>query len=623
VLYSFLPRDPEDDMRHRPATLFVFTILLCTAAAAQPTPASINVLASTSCKQQPFVTVNLNGPAPAGGQVIQLSSSMPAVLSVPPTITAAAGATSANFTATCSPMQQAVAVTLTATANGGSQSAIVNVLAPVLESVSLKREQTGTNLLGAARLIGPAPAGGVIVSLVSSHPSIATFPSSVTIPAGSSAANFSVTNVNPVGEPLTFILTATGLGVTKTVDFTLQPAVPASVTFLTGQFFASSASVVGGRSQQVKVTLNGVAGGGGVNVQMTSSNLAAPVPASITITPGQTEALFFINTVPVAQTINASITATVGATTKSGTITVQAPSLDIFTASPSTLIGGQSGRGRAFVNGDAPTGGLTVSLSSSNTARATVPATVTVPAGGRETSFLISSSPLESQSSVTLTASAGGISRTTSLSIVPEGPTGLTLNPGQLVGGQSSTGQVSAVSSDDSFVVSLTSEDPAVATVPSSVSFGPGETLKSFTITTTPVIERKLITISARTSSRGTTTFSISDPKDTTFSVTRTATLTVNPPQPTQVTLNPTTVVGRTNVSGVVTLNRPAPAGLVISVSSNNNNAATPSAVSVNPGALTHTFTVATRDVIQDSSATITVTCGGVSRSAFLIVRAD
>jgi hypothetical protein len=610
-------------MRHRPAVLIVFSLLAGASAAAQPTPASINVVGSTTCRNSLFVTVNLNGAAPAGGQPVQLSSSLASVIPVPANFAVPAGSSSGNFSVSCVPMAQPVAVTLTATANGASQTALVNVLAPVLESISLKREQTGTNLLGAVRLVGPAPAGGVVVAVTNSHPNLVTIPATVTVPAGTEGTNFPGTNVLAVGDPVTLTITGTALGVTKTNTFTLQPPVPSSLGFETGGgIVQASTSVTGGRTTGMKVTLTSAAGGpSGVTVLLSSNNAAVVVPATTVVANGQTSRSFSISTTPVAQDVNAVVTASVGNTSKTASITVKTPQLISVSSSPSTLIGGQNGQGKVFIDGDAPAGGVLVALTSSNTSRALVPPDVKIASGARDAAFQIASFPLETASSVTLTATAGSSSKTATVSVVPEGPSSLTLNPNSIFGGQGSTGQVNAIASDDSFVVQLTSGDPALVTVPASVSFGPNETAKTFNITTVPVTTRKSVSISARTASRGTKTFSLLDTKSSGFSVTRTATLTLKPPEVTQITLNQTSVEGPAAVTGVVTLNRAAPAGLVIDLRSSDFTVASVSPIAATTGALTHSFTVSARDVSVTSSATITATTGDGSRSATLTVR--
>src|SRR3989475_2559584 len=108
----------------------------------------------------------------------------------------------------------------------------------------------------------------------------------------------------------------------------------------------------------------------------------------------------------------------------------------------------------------------------------------------------------------------------------------LTLSPSSVTGGNSSTGTVtlSVPAPSGDAVVSLSSSDTSVATVPSSVIVPAGATTATFTVNTSTVTTSALVTISA---SYG--------------GVTQTASVTVTPsPLPTlsSLTLSPTSVVG-------------------------------------------------------------------------------
>ncbi len=125
---------------------------------------------------------------------MQLASNMPAVISVAPSVTVPAGANSAAITLRCTPSTQSVAVSLSASANNVSQTAVINVPSAALERVALKPDQTPpmppTSFTGAVTLLGAAPAGGVIVTLSSSHPALLNSPAAVTVAAGAKSANF-------------------------------------------------------------------------------------------------------------------------------------------------------------------------------------------------------------------------------------------------------------------------------------------------------------------------------------------------------------------------------------------------------------------------------------------------
>lgn len=73
-------------------------------------------------------TVTLTGAAPAGGASVSLSSSNPAVASVPPSVTVQPGATSAAFTITTALVSATTSVTISASLDGVSNTAGLTVV---------------------------------------------------------------------------------------------------------------------------------------------------------------------------------------------------------------------------------------------------------------------------------------------------------------------------------------------------------------------------------------------------------------------------------------------------------------------------------------------------------------
>jgi hypothetical protein len=182
----------------------------------------------------------------------------------------------------------------------------------------------------------------------------------------------------------------------------------------------------------------------------------------------------------------------------------------------------------------------------------------------------------------------------------------LSLSPADVTGGSSSTGTVtlSGAAPTGGAVISLSSSDPSVG-VPATVTISRGTTSTTFTVATSPVAAKTTAVITAAFGG-----------------VTQTATITEEPPALTSVTLNPSSVTGRSSSTGTVTLSGPAPAGgAVVALSSSNSSlAAVPPSVTVPAGFTNATFTVNTRVVICPNSATITGSLSGVSQTANLVV---
>jgi hypothetical protein len=144
-------------------------------------------------------TVTLSGAAPSGGAVVTLSSSNTNVARTPSSVMVAAGATSATFTVSTSAVFASTTVSISGTYGGVTRSASLTVtpvpLPPLaLASLTLSPSSVIGGLessTGTVTLTRAAPRGGAIVALFSSN-GAARVPSSVIVPAGASAASFTV-----------------------------------------------------------------------------------------------------------------------------------------------------------------------------------------------------------------------------------------------------------------------------------------------------------------------------------------------------------------------------------------------------------------------------------------------
>ena len=175
------------------------------------------------------VTVTLSAAAPAGGAVVTLSSSNTAAVTVPGQLTVQAGATTVLGVASTSPVSATATSVVSATYNGGTRTATVTVTPPpppqqegALDSISLSPAtvQTGTTQTSATLFFTAlTPTGGAQVALASSNTSIATVPSTVTVPANSSTGAFPVF-INP-GAAGTATISATYQGVTRSAVLTV------------------------------------------------------------------------------------------------------------------------------------------------------------------------------------------------------------------------------------------------------------------------------------------------------------------------------------------------------------------------------------------------------------------
>ena len=178
------------------------------------------------------------------------------------------------------------------------------------------------------------------------------------------------------------------------------------------------------------------------------------------------------------------------------------PTLSSLSLNPTTVLSGNASTGTVTLTGSAPSGGFVVNLSSNNTAVATVPSNVTVPAGSMTTNFTVSTQSVSSTTSVTITASAGGVVRQATLTVNPAS-TGvkldsLTIQPTSVAGGGTATGTIrlTGPAPAGGAVVQLRSSSSR-ASVPSSVTVPAGATSANFIIRTRSARTVATVTITA------------------------------------------------------------------------------------------------------------------------------
>src|SRR5207253_1329441 len=91
--------------------------------------------------------------------------------------------------------------------------------------------------------------------------------------------------------------------------------------------------------------------------------------------------------------------------------------LSLLTLNPTSVQGGDDSIGTATLSGPAPAGGAVVTLLSSNTNVATVPSSVTIPAGSTSRTFTVSTQRVDNTASVTISGTYGGVTRSATLTV--------------------------------------------------------------------------------------------------------------------------------------------------------------------------------------------------------------
>jgi FG-GAP-like repeat/Cep192 domain 4/Abnormal spindle-like microcephaly-assoc'd, ASPM-SPD-2-Hydin/HYDIN/CFA65/VesB-like, Ig-like domain len=398
--------------------------------------------------------------------------------------------------------------TISLSGTGVGTGVTLNLASPII---------TGGNTLtsNTVTLSSPAPAGGALISLASSNPTVASLPASVTVAQGATTSPaFSITTTG-VASATPVTLSATYNGVTSNATLTVYAAT-------VGKLNLPQTSVTSGLPAMGNVViLTGQAAPGGDVVTLTSANPAvASVPATVTVPGGSAYSPgFTITTGYVATATPVVISASYGKTMVTATLTVNPVAVAGVSLSPPTVVGGATpaSNNTVTLNAPAPPGGAVVTLTSSNPAVASVPASVTVAAGATTSpSFSITTTAVAAPAHVMISATYNSVTRSALLTVNPATPYAVKLSAATVSGGNpvaSNQVQLNGPAPSGGATVALSSSNPAVAAVPASVLVPAGYRVsQQFVITTTPVTSSTAVTISA-----------------TYLGITKSATLTVTP----------------------------------------------------------------------------------------------
>lgn len=340
----------------------------------------------------------------------------------------------------------------------------------VIESVVINPDlvAAGEGSSGVVTLAQPASTGGALVTIQSENTGVVQVnPTSVLIPEGGTTASFNITTNASITDKFVIKVTATVEGDSKFDTITVGPWLD-SLTL-------SNATVVGGNPVGGRVNLIKPAPAGGVTVNLltTDANVAT-VPATVTVPAGLNTATFVVDTTGVAVDTLVTISGSFAGTTRFKELTVKPAKLLSMTLNPSTVAGGSPSTGTINLDGDAPVGGLSVTLSkpgSPGDAFVTIPGVpVVVPAGERSVTFPITTTPAPTNTFCVIRATAGTISVDSTLTISNIQLFDFTISPNPVAGGAIVNGvvQLNQAAPPGGAVVDLTTADPNLA------SFVPG-----------------------------------------------------------------------------------------------------------------------------------------------------
>jgi uncharacterized repeat protein (TIGR03803 family) len=361
----------------------------------------------------------------------------------------------------------------------------------------------------------------------------------------------------------------------------------------------SPESVIAGQDSKATVTFTTTINSGTLTLK--SSDASVTVPASITFRSSLKSYDFSIHTSAVSAKKTVTITASYNSSTASAAITVNPTQVKGLSLLPNNVVSGQTSTGTVTLNAPAPTGGVSVSLSSSGSA-ASVPSTMKIAAGETTGTFTIKTAAVTSEETVTIKAALNGASSQATLNVKPVKVTALALDPTSVLAGQTSTGTVtlSSPALSGGTVVSLASSISGV-TVPATVKVSAGKTTATFAVKTSP----------QNVSSTATITATLND-----SNITRT--LSVKPTGPTELTLTPSTIQGGSSSQGVVKFSGAVSGDGTLTLKTGTSSVTVPASISVAAGRTSITFKATAAKVTTTKTVKITATFNSISVSATL-----
>jgi len=294
----------------------------------------------------------------------------------------------------------------------------LNQSAPLLASATLNRTQSVGGVAGTritVTLSKEAPAGGVDVA-VESLSSNVTAPSKIHINPGKLVGTYNLTTT-AVASPQPFQIRAT-YGDAVLVSGELEPPSATAVTL-------SVPNVVGGSAQEAAcdITLATAAPAGGFDLSLTSSIPEITVPSTVHVDAGSTTVHVVLDHQPVTATKAFTISVISGSNQKNVNGHVIPNRIQSLVVSPSTVVGGSDTAVTLTITLLAPNrSDTTLTLSGSLPPKASVPATVVIPAGSGTVAVPVTHGVTTVTKSVTFRAEGPGLPKTAAnvLTVTPK-----------------------------------------------------------------------------------------------------------------------------------------------------------------------------------------------------------
>jgi len=274
---------------------------------------------------------------------------------------------------------------------------------------------------------------------VSTDSDMVTIPATLTIPSGLTYA-FAKCPVSPLSMDEMGTITAMWDGTTKTAPFTLAAPVISSIT-------TASNMVTGGKTLGGTVNLDSRFLLTPLALSLVDAMTGDAIPSTVaTIAPvsarvDSTTAAINITTKAVPMDVMVKVKGAKGVL--SDAFTIKAPVPTVLQLSKTSILGGigASVTGTVYIDVNAPVGGLTLAVNSTDSA-IQVPSTVTVPAGTKIGTFTFTGGSVLANTSGAVEVNANGVAVSKSFTVNAPQPLSVTVAPTSVVRGNSVSGTV-------------------------------------------------------------------------------------------------------------------------------------------------------------------------------------
>ncbi len=463
--------------------------------------------------------IRLGSPAPSGGAIVTLTNNSPNNGSIPNNVSISAGQTTADFPITTFTTDGVIPFfsrSMHIEAQLGTGNVVRRVfqvkMHPNVTRVTLNIDdvEPGETMQGEVRLSGIAPPEGSVVSLSSSTPLVTT-PPSVTIEHGERTASFSV-STQAVTEVTPFVIQAASHNTNKQFNFSLSPLLSA-LHLSSRPFIGFGDRIEGGKSIAGGILIGRIQETA-LTIPLKSNSTKIILPDTVTIPAGELWGYFTVSTEVVSDNHAAEISATLqGVTAKESLTLVSAEAatpavITEITWSDEQFIGGRDSTfiGHVMLN-KAAVANMSIDIAHNGAENISAPNNIFIRQGEQKASFEVAAIATEQRQDITFSV----IHRSTgehidAVHIIPPArwmlkdiviPRGGVVRTEEAMSEQIGTIYTNRkIARGESAVVTLTSSNPFLLSVPTSVEITNGNSAH-FNLQAAPVHEVQNVTITA------------------------------------------------------------------------------------------------------------------------------